>query len=154
MRRWIKTGVATAGVCALVTLSGGPASADGTYHSSHYDLNAVGAAPLRSGFVQNVHANGPNVYAHEQYVLNGAKPKTAYQVVLMIFPGDLTCSSAPVSIPVATIRTNAAGNGTAYHVFIPADADGLHGTTVGGIWTVSAGGSPDYQTGCETIVLD
>ena len=154
MRQW-KTGVATAGACALMAFSAGPAFADGTYHSSHYDLNAVGGARLRSGFVQNIHANGPNVYAHEQYVLNGAKPKTTYQVVLNIFPGDLTCSSAAAaSIPVATIQTNAAGNGAANHVFIPTDADGLHGTTVGGIWTVSAGASPDYQTGCKTLVLD
>ena len=155
MRQWTKAGVATAGVCALMAFSAGPALADATYHSSHYDLNGVGGARLRSGFVQNIHANGPNVYAHEQYVLNGAKPKTTYQVVLNIFPGDLTCSSAPAaSIPVATIRTNAAGNGAAYHVFIPADADGFHGTTVGGIWTVSAGGSSVYQTGCKTLVLD
>ena len=154
MTRWTKTGVATAGLCAMMVLNAGPAFADAVYHSSHYDLNAVGAAPLRSGFVENIHANGPTVYAHEQYVLNGAAPNTAYQVVLMIFPGDPTCSSTPVSIPVATIQTNAAGNGVAYHVFTPADANGLRGTTVGGIWTVSAGGSPDYQTGCETIVLD
>jgi NAD(P)-dependent dehydrogenase (short-subunit alcohol dehydrogenase family) len=26
--------------------------------------------------------------------------------------------------------------------------------TVGGLWTVSAGSAPDYQTGCATIVLD
>ena len=154
MRRLTKTGVAAAGVCAMTVLSAGPSFADGVYHSSHYDLSAVGGVPLRSGFVQNIHANGPNVYAHEQYVLNGAKPKTTYQVVLVIFPGDLTCSSTPVSIPVATIRTNAAGNGVAHHVFVPADADGLHGTTVGGTWTVSAGGSLNYQTGCKTIVLD
>jgi hypothetical protein len=72
----------------------------------------------------------------------------------MVFPGDPTCSSSPLSIPVATVQTNAAGNGTANHVFRPADADGLRGTTVGGMWIVSAGGSAEYQTGCETIVLD
>ena len=49
MRQWTKTGVATAGVCALMVLSAGPAFADGTYHSSHYDLNPVGGAPLRTG---------------------------------------------------------------------------------------------------------
>ena len=156
MRRLTKTGVAAAGVCALMVLSAGPSFADGVYHSSHYGLSAVGGAPLRSGFVENIHANGPNVYAHEQYVLNGAKPKTTYQVVLTIFPGDLTCSNASmwIEIPVATIRTNAAGNGVAHHVFTPADADGLHGATVGGTWTVSEAGFPAYQTGCETIVLD
>jgi hypothetical protein len=82
---------------------------------------------------------------HAEYDLSGCPDD---------FPGDPTCSSTPVSIPVATLQTNAAGNGVAYHVFTPADADGLHGMTLGGIWIVSAGGSPDYQTGCETIVLD
>ena len=140
-------------VGALVVLAG-PAVADGVYHSSHYNLTAVKAAPLRSGFVENIHANGPTVYAHEQYVLNGAAPNTTYHVVLMIFPGDTTCSGTGVTIPTATIQTNAAGNGVAYHVFTPADADGLRGLTVGGMWTLSAGNSPSYQTGCETVVLD
>ena len=82
--------------------------------------------------------------------MNGAEPKTTYQVVLNIFPGDLTCSSAPeVSISVATIQTNAAGNGAAYHVFIPADADGLHGATVGGIWTVSGEFRPTTRPGAR-----
>ena len=44
MRQWTKAGVATAGVCALMAFSAGPAFADGTYHSSHYDLNAVGGS--------------------------------------------------------------------------------------------------------------
>ena len=141
-------------VGAPVVLAG-PAVADSVYHSGHYNLTAVDAPPLRSGFVENIHANGPTVYAHEQYVLNGAAPNTTYDVALMIFPGDTTCSGTPaVTIPTATIHTNAAGNGVAYHVFTPADADGLHGATVGGMWTFSADGSPDYQTGCARIVLD
>jgi hypothetical protein len=154
MRRWTKLGLTTVALFAITVLNVATASADSVYHSSHIQLNAVGGAPLRSGFVENIHANGPTIYAHEQYVLNGAAPNTAYHVVLMVFPGDPTCSSTPLSIPTAIIQTNAAGNGTAFHVFAPADADGLRGTTVGGMWTVSAGSSPDYQTGCETIVLD
>src|SRR5262245_14966387 len=154
MNHWTKIGTTTAALCALLVLNAGAASGDGVYRSSHIGLNAVGGAPLRSGFVENIHANGPTVYAHEQYVLNGATANTTLQVVLMVFPGDPTCSSTPVPIPVATIRTNAAGNGAAYHVFTPADADGLRGTTVGGMWVVSAEGSPTYVTECETIVLD
>ena len=145
----------TAMMVGVPVVLAGPASADRVYHSTHYALTALNAAPLRSGFVENIHANGPTIYAHEQYVLNGAAPNTTYHVVLMIFPGDTTCSGAPaVSIPTATIQTNTAGNGVAFHVFTPADADGLHGATVGGLWTVSAGSAPDYQTGCATIVLD
>jgi hypothetical protein len=142
----------TAGL--VIGMGGASAFADGVYHSGHYELAAVNTAPLRSGFVENIHANGPNVYAHEQYVLNGAAPRTAYQVVLTIFPLDTTCSSTPISIPTATIQTNAAGVGVSYHVFTPADAGGLRGLTVGGMWTITAGSSARYQTGCETVVLD
>ena len=88
---------------------------------------------MRSGYVENIHADGPNVYAHEQYVLNGADPGATLQVVLMIFPLDTTCSSTPIVIPTASMTTNAAGNGAAHHVFTPADADGLRGLTVGGM---------------------
>jgi hypothetical protein len=37
-------------------------------------LVPVAGAPLRSGFVQNIKAEGPHVYAHEIFVLNGAAP--------------------------------------------------------------------------------
>ena len=65
--------------------------------------------------MENIHPNGPNVYAHEQYVVNGAESNTSYQVVLMIFPLDTTCSSTLIVIPTATIRTNVAGDGVSSH---------------------------------------
>jgi len=58
------------------------ASADGVYHSEHIALTPVGTQPLRTGFVENIHANGPVVFAMERYVLNGASPETNYQVAL------------------------------------------------------------------------
>jgi hypothetical protein len=143
----LAAGVAT--VAAAVA-----ARADGTYHAHQYALAPVGGAPLRAGFVENIHANGPNVYAHELYVLNGARPDTTYQVVLRIFPGDPSCSSSPLVLPTATLSTNAAGNGIASHVFTPADADGLRGLTVGGMWMVLNGATVDYASGCETVQLD
>ncbi len=130
------------------------ARADAVYHSQHVALSPVGGAPLRSGFVENIHADGPNVYAHEQYVVNGAEPDTTYQVVLMIFPLDTTCSSSPIMIPTAVITTNTAGNGSAYHVFTPADADGLHGLTVGGMWFLMNRNTAEYTTSCATVHLD
>jgi hypothetical protein len=142
-------------LAGLVAMAGAvSASADAVYHSEHLGLSPVGNAPLRSGFVENIHANGPNVYAHEQYVLNGAEPSSTYQVVLMVFPLDTTCSSSPIPIPTATITTNLAGNDNAFHVFTPADADGLHGLTVGGMWVVMSGSTVAYKTSCTTIHLD
>ena len=35
----------------------------------------------RSGFVENIKAQGPQVYAHELFVLNGASPRTTYTVL-------------------------------------------------------------------------
>jgi hypothetical protein len=38
-----------------------PVGADPAYHTAHIALELVGSAPLRSGFVQNIHANGLSV---------------------------------------------------------------------------------------------
>jgi hypothetical protein len=150
--RKLLTIIAVAGLLAgLVAL---PASADGTYHSGHYAFAPVAGARLRSGFVENIHPNGPIIFAREQYVVNGAVPNTTYDVVLMIFPLDTSCTSTPIQMLTATITTNAAGNGTAYHVFTPADATGLHGLTIGGIWTLQANGTTVYTTGCGKVTLD
>ena len=129
-----------------------PASADQVYHSGHYAFAPTGGEPLRNGFVENIHPNGPNVFAHEQYVVNGARPNTTYQVWLTV--SDATCSTILFAMQTETITTNAAGNGTALHVFTPADATGLHGLTIGGTWTLTTGGAPEYATACATIQLD
>jgi hypothetical protein len=141
---------------AGITVMAGAASAmaDAVYHSQHIALAPVGAAPLRSGYVENIHANGPNVYAHEQYVVNGAQPDTSYQVVLMVFASNTTCSGNSLTIPTAVINTNVAGNGNAYHVFTPADADGLRGLTVSGKWFLMDGNTAVYATSCGVIHLD
>ena len=148
-----KSLVCLAAVAALTVLAGtAPASADQLYHSGHYAFAPVDGAPLRSGFVENIHPNGPIVFAHEQYVVNGAEPNTTYQVWLAVF--DPTCSTPIFTAETATITTNAAGNGTALHVFTPADAAGLNGLTIGGTWTLTTGGAPEYATACATIQLD
>jgi hypothetical protein len=135
--------------CAL------PAGADAAYHASHVPLHATGDAPLRRGFVENIHANGPTVYAHENYVVNGAVPNTSYQVVLSIWATDTACAGTPtVEIPTAVLTTNAAGNGSASVVFRPEDAGDLRGSTVSGMWTLTTAGSIDYATDCEVITLD
>ncbi len=37
------------------------AAADAVYHSQHIALNPIGGASLRSGFVENIHTDGPQV---------------------------------------------------------------------------------------------
>jgi hypothetical protein len=132
-----------------------PAGADSTYHTGHIALSPVASAPLTLGFVQNIHANGPNVYAHEIYQLNGAEPNTSFQVVLSIWTTNTSCSGGPtLQLPTATVTTNAAGTGLADVVFTPADADGLRGLTVSAMWTLWNGTTATYATACEVISLD
>jgi hypothetical protein len=132
-----------------------PAEADSTYHSAHIALASIAGAPLSSGFVENIHANGPNVYAHEIYLVAGAAPDTTYQVVLSIWTTNTTCSGSPtLQLPTATLTTNTVGNGRADVFFTPADADGLRGLTLSARWTLLNGTTPTYATDCEVLNLD
>ena len=143
---------------ALVTmgaaLSPTSAVADATYHSAHVALLPTAGTNGGSGFVENAHANGPNIYAHEQYQLQHATPGTSYQVTLHISVLDPTCSSAATDLPTAVLTTNAAGNAAGSAVFTPADTAGLPKGSHGIIWTMSAGPGMSYTSGCETVVLD
>ena len=130
-------------------------SADQVYHTERLTLEPVSGAPLRSGAVINIHANGPNIFARELYELNGALANTTYQVELHIYLSNTSCSgAADAVIPTAVLTTNISGNGIAEHVFTPQDAAGLHGLTVGGQWQVWTGGTLNYQTRCTVITLD
>jgi hypothetical protein len=146
----------TAGLAAVAALTGPAARADQVYHSQHIALQPVGHEPLRSGFVENIHVNGPTIYAHEIYVLNGADPATTYQVTLTIFADDPTCApeSTSVKINTAEITTNTAGNGRSDAVFTPSDAAPLRHATHGAIWTVSDSSGAGYSTGCQVVTLD
>jgi hypothetical protein len=139
-----------------VGLMVGPVLADAGYHSSHILLLPTGGTPLRSGFVENIHVNGPNVFAREVYVLNGAQPETTYQVTLDIFVLDPSCTGSPGAVvPTAAITTNAAGNGQGSAVFRPADVPMvLRNATHGIIWTVSDASGVVFSSGCEVVTID
>jgi hypothetical protein len=141
-------------IAMLVALPVTTANADAVNPSQHIPLHPIGTAPLTTGFVENIHANGPNVYAHEVYVVAGAAPKTSYDVTISLYVQDPACATAPLTLHTATLTTNASGNGRADAFFSPADADGLRGASHGAIWSLSVSGAPAYQTGCTTIVLD
>src|SRR5918995_4504060 len=93
MRTRIAIGLTATLLLALMLAPG--AAADRVYHSEHVALQPVGGAPLRSGFVENIHANGPRVFAHEIYVLDGAAPNASYEVHLLAYLFDPTCTGAP-----------------------------------------------------------
>ena len=132
------------------------AAADAVYHTQHMELEAVGSAPLQSGFVQNIKANGPRIYAHEVYVLNGAAPRARHTVTNHFFFDDPACADLANDSPTDTaeLRTNRAGNARADVFFVPADVAGFEG--VHGVrWTIqNAAGQVVYRTSCSTVTLD
>ena len=154
MRSSLAMRALAASIAALAALPA-MAGADAVYHTQHMALEAVGDAPLRSGFVQNIKANGPTIYAHEVYVLTGAAPRTSYTVTNHFFFGDPSCNDLTKEDPfeTAVLRTNRAGNGRADVVFAPADIGGLTGVA-GVYWTLESAAGGAYQTGCTTVTLD
>jgi len=133
------------------------AAADSVYHSEHLRFAPVAGAPLRSGFVENIKAEGPRVYAHEVFVLNGALPRTSYTVSRNLFPFDPDCGgeNGVFTSAVGNLRTNAAGNARDDTKVTPEEVAGFEG--VHGVrWTVvqNATGALVYRTGCTAVTLD
>jgi hypothetical protein len=164
MRRFLSSGrrlrtgaiAALLGVVACVTWLPAVASADRVYHSQHLALTPVGSAPLRSGFVENIKAEGPRVYAHEVFVLNGASPDTTYTVTRNFFYLQPDCSGdGPVfTDEVAVLQTNAAGNARGDVLVRPADVAGAEGLS-GVFWSVAdETGTVVYRTACTAVTLD
>jgi hypothetical protein len=155
IQKYLSKGIALVFIAVMALMAFAPAAADGVYHSEHIALAPVGEAPLQKGFVENIHVNGPQIYAMEQYVLNGAMPDTDYQVALQIYYQDPGCSATPlITLTTAAFRTNASGNGNARAVYTPADAASLRGMTHGAVWLILSGDTIEYQTACSAIMLD
>src|SRR6476469_7757763 len=81
-------------VAGAALVAAAPALADQVFHTSHAAVHSVAGAPLRSGFVNDIHTNGVVNSAHEEYHLNGAQPRTTYQVQLVVY-GSPSCAGAP-----------------------------------------------------------
>ena len=155
MRIGIKRVSAALAVAALALVPA--ALGDAVFHAAHVPLSPVGAAPLRSGFVEIAHADGPVRFAHDVYSVNGATPATTYTVTLHLSTGaDPSCSVPFVDAPVATLTTGAAGNGEADAAFAPAliDALGVRNSTVYVRFTLDTGGTAAYTTPCGRAQLD
>lgn len=135
-----------------VLLAAAPAAADSTYQTERLTLAPV-AGGSGSGMVVNAHANGPEIYAHEQYRLAGAEPNETYEVWLLLGPN---CDALAPAVNTASITTNAAGNGAANYVFTFdfVDSLGVRGMTFAGAWQVLKDEVVVYQTGCTSIELD
>ena len=148
----LRTSVAMAlSVSAALAAALAPsASADMAYHSEHLRLTPIADAPLRSGFVENIKAEGPQVYAHEIFALNGALKRTTYTFSRNLFPFDPDCSgeNGVIASEVAELTTNAAGNARGDTKITPEEVAGFEGVH-GVMWTVirDSTGALVYRTG-------
>lgn len=141
----------------VVTASAATLAAAAPIPAEHFPLMPLGGEPLQEGFVEVIHPNGPQVYTHHVYKLNGALSDQSYQVVISIWTSNLTCSGDPQFVlPSAVLVTNASGNGEADAVFDPelVAALGLRDLTIGGNVTLVREGSPAYTIGCQVIQHD
>lgn len=150
--------LATAALClvliaTIALIVALPALADSTYHSEHITLMSANGAPLKAGFVENIHVNGPRVFALERYVLVGAMPNTQYQVTIQIYlNADKTVYAG--ALPTIAFWTNRVGNGVGHFTLPPSGAAGFHGMTLYLVWELSAGGVVKYATPLTTVTLD
>jgi hypothetical protein len=147
----------------LLAATASPAAADQSNHTEHLAVtltsegSAMGYPALRAGQVVNIHAQGPVVFAIEDYLLNGARPATTYAVVLEFFAGS--CSGA-FAFPFANgvvLSTDRNGDAHGQARITPAEvaAFGLHDTDWGIAWTfVDPHGVKAYATACTQVHID
>ncbi len=126
----------TGALLSVLLLGSTVVSADQAYHTERLEFQPVGGAPdLRAGHVINAHSNGPIRYAHETYMVNGAR--------------------ADVALTTAVIETGGKGQGHASHVFVPADVAPFNPpVTIHAQWVLERNGTVEYQTDCTVINLD
>lgn len=140
-----------------LALNPGFAAADSVYHTDRLALEPVGGAE-GSGFVVNIHPNGPTVFASERYALRGAEPNATYTVWLVVDASELDCDFAGLTIPTkAELQTNAAGNGTspADFYFTPGGVPScLRNASFPIHWEVTLDGQVTHQTDWTIVTLD
>jgi hypothetical protein len=150
-----------AATIALLSVST-PAFADQTYHTENLPLSltaagaAAGEPQLQAGHVVNIHTQGPVNFAIEEYVLNGAKPNTTYQVVLSLQGAGCTGPFLFLFPNGASVATDAQGNGHGELKITPEQvtALGLHGAHLGISWLMVDGPVAAYSTPCSDVHID
>lgn len=142
-----------AAICS-VTCAVPAAFGDSTYHSGHIELRALPGVPLRSGFVENIHPNGPQYFAHERYVLNGAIPNASLQATLHIYATS-DCTGGFFPFPTVVLHTNGQGNGEANEDLALADVPPQnHNQTLWITWNLGDPTAPAYVTDCTRVRTD
>jgi hypothetical protein len=152
-----------AALAVLLLASASPVLADQSNHTTRLPVwltpagEAAGHTTLRAGQVVNIHANGPVVFAIENYLLNGAKPMTTYAVVLGFYTGSCEGAFAFPFPNGTTLTTDANGNAHGQARITPEQVAsfGLHNTDWGIVWTfVDGAGVAAYSTNCADVHID
>ena len=143
----------------LSMLCVGSAAGDAEFHTTRLNFSVTaqgllaGNPTLLAGQVVDIHPDGPQIGALEQYMINGAKPDTSYQVVLRIFAGNCAGSLVfPNGLATALLVTDGLGFAHGSHVFTPADLP-PPGTTAGVEWTLVSGTIIAYDTSCIFVTI-
>jgi hypothetical protein len=143
--------------------------ADQSFHTVRLPLvltaggQGAGFPQLTSGQVVDIHANGPTVYAIERYMINGAPPDTSLQVADVAWIGGCPSSYPPLSsanivLPTVLLTTDSNGFAQGGITITPSliTEFGLHGVTLGIIWTLTSDSRiVVYSTpSCINVALD
>lgn len=162
LRTWQRWLLILVGVVSLILTPLTGVIADQLFHSVRLSLYltpdgaAAGHPDLRSGHVVDIHPNGPINGAHERYLLNGAKPNTAYDVVLRVFTGSCAGPADPGFDPLKTVTLTTDKHGNAQGKFdFPASAPLPAPIFFGVRWTlIDNNDVVAYDTDCITVGLD
>jgi hypothetical protein len=105
----------------------------------------------------DIHANGPKIYSIEEYMINGVKPNTEYQVANVVWLAGRPSSNPDITtadlvLPTMIITSNA--NGFAHGTILGSPEGVPHGITVGIVWTFTAEAVIAYSTSCINVALD
>ena len=153
----------SAALAFLLLATASPVLADQSNHTTRLPLwltpagQVAGHPTLRAGQVVNIHANGPVVFAIEDYLLNGARPLTSYAVVLGFYAGSCAGGFAFPFPNGVTLTTDANGNAHGQARITPelVASFGLHNTDWGIVWTfVDGNGVAAYSTTCTDVHID
>ena len=145
------------GGLALSISAVGGVAADAVYHSERLAFEPVLDA-AGSGWVENIHPNGPKVFAAELYGLRAAEPNATYTIWLIIDSSELACDFESLAIPMAAaLETNTAGNGTtpADFFFTPQGVPTcLRNASFPIHWEATLAGSLTHVTNPTAVTLD
>jgi hypothetical protein len=132
-----------------ILATGGPAAADGVYHSERLSFSG-GSDPAFHGQVVNIHPNGPVNGALERYQVVQAEPSTDYEVWIQ-FCTDVEFEDF---MQTAVLNTDRRGNGHASAGFSAADLAPFSGATVIIRWVLRSDAADVYATPCTTVTID